>query len=60
MFWQVVAILETTCELKVIACTVGGASPNRKFVKIHKGQYFLIVAFEIWYSIKNLMQIFNL
>ena len=31
LFWKVVAVLETTVKLKVIAAVNDGASPNRKF-----------------------------
>ena len=40
LVWLAVAILEITCGLKVIACTADGASPNRKFVRIHKVSIF--------------------
>lgn len=36
LFWRAVAILEKTCKLKVVAATADGASPNRKFVRMHK------------------------
>ena len=35
LFWRAVAILELTCNLKVIAATSDGASQNRKFYKMH-------------------------
>ena len=34
-FWEAVAILEMKCGLKVIAAVSDGASPNRKFYKMH-------------------------
>ena len=34
-FWRAVSILEITCQLKVIAAVSDGASPNRKFYRIH-------------------------
>ena len=40
LFLQAVAILEIKCGLKVIACTADGASPKRKFVRIHKVSIF--------------------
>ena len=41
IFWRAVAILEITCGLNVIAWnTADGASPNRKFVRIHKVSIF--------------------
>ena len=35
LFWKVVAALETTVKLWVIAAVNYGASPNRKFLKLH-------------------------
>ena len=35
IFWKAVAILEITCNLKVIAAVADGASPNRKFFRMH-------------------------
>ena len=35
LFWRAVAILELTCNLKVIAATSDVTSPNRKFYKMH-------------------------
>jgi hypothetical protein len=35
LFWKVVAVLETTVKLKVIAVVNDGASPNRKFFTLH-------------------------
>ena len=35
IFWSAVAILEITCNLKVIAAVADGASPNRKFFRMH-------------------------
>ncbi len=32
LFWKVVAVLETTVKVKVIAAVNDGASPNRKFL----------------------------
>ena len=37
LFWEGVCILETSCNLWVIAATSDGASPNRKFYRLHKG-----------------------
>jgi len=34
-FWEAVTILEMICGLKVIAAVSDGASPNRKFYKMH-------------------------
>ena len=36
LFWEAVCILETTCNLWVIAATSDGASPNRIFYNLHK------------------------
>lgn len=36
LFWEAVGILETTCNLWVIATTSDGASPNRRFYRLHK------------------------
>ena len=36
LFWEAVCILETTCNLWVIATTCDGASPNRRFFRLHK------------------------
>jgi len=35
IFWKAVYILERTCKLKVVATTCDGASPNRKFFRMH-------------------------
>ena len=35
IFWRAVAILEITCNLKVIAAVADGASPNRMFFRMH-------------------------
>ena len=35
IFWRAVAILEMTCNLKVIATVSDGASQNRAFYKMH-------------------------
>ena len=35
-FWRAVSILELTCQLKVIAAVSDGASPSRKFYRVHK------------------------
>ena len=35
IFWKAVCILELSCKLKVLAVTCDGASPNRKFFKMH-------------------------
>ena len=42
LFWRAVAYLEMTCALKVVASTADGASPNRKFFRIHKVNICLI------------------
>ena len=36
LFWEAVSISETTCNLWVIAATSDGASPNRRFYRLHK------------------------
>ena len=36
LFWQAVCILETSCNLWVVAATSDGASPNRRFYRLHK------------------------
>ena len=36
LFWRCVAILEMSCNLKVIAATSDGASSNRKLIKMHR------------------------
>ena len=36
IFWKAVGILETSCQLKVLAVTCDGASSNRKFFNMHK------------------------
>ena len=38
LFWKCVAILEYM-DFKVISCTADGASPNRKFFKMHKALF---------------------
>ena len=35
-FWEAVAILELTCTFQVIATVSDGASPNRKFYRVHE------------------------
>ena len=37
IFWKAIAVLELTCNLWVAAATSDGASPNRKFYRIHFG-----------------------
>ena len=36
LFWEAVAVLEMSCNLWVIAATSDGASPNRRFYRMHK------------------------
>ena len=36
LFWEAVCLLEITCNLWVIATTADGASPNRRFFRLHK------------------------
>ena len=36
LFWDAVCILELSCNLWVIAATSDGASPNRRFYRLHK------------------------
>ena len=36
LFWEAVCILETSCNLWGLAATSDGASPNRRFYRIHK------------------------
>ena len=36
LFWEAVCILEVNCNLWVIAATSDGASPNRRFYRMHK------------------------
>ena len=36
LFWEAVCILETSCNLWVIAAASDGASPNRRFYRLHK------------------------
>jgi hypothetical protein len=36
IFWDAVAILELSCNLQVIATVSDGASPNRKFYRMHQ------------------------
>ena len=35
LFWEAVAVLEMSCNLWVIAATSDGASPNRRFYRMH-------------------------
>ena len=35
LFWRAAAILEVNCRLKVIAASGDGASPNRRFIRMH-------------------------
>jgi len=37
LFWKAVCLLEMSCNLRVVAATSDGASPNRTFFKMHKG-----------------------
>ena len=36
LFWEAVCLLELSCNLWVIAATSDGASPNRRFYRMHK------------------------
>lgn len=36
LFWRAVAIIELSCNLKLVGSTFDGASANRKFVKLHQ------------------------
>ena len=36
LFWEAVGVLEMSCNLWVIASTSDGASPNRRFFRMHK------------------------
>ena len=36
LFWEAVCILQSSCNLWVVAATSDGASPNRRFYRIHK------------------------
>lgn len=36
LFWEAVGVLELSCNLWVIAATSDGASPNRRFFRMHK------------------------
>ena len=36
LFWEAVSYLELTWNLYVVACVSDGASPSRKFYKMHK------------------------
>ena len=36
LFWEAVAVLEMSCNLWVIAATSDGASPNRRFYRMHR------------------------
>ena len=40
LFWQAICLLETTCNLWVIAKVSDGASANRKFYKLHTNLSF--------------------
>nr|XP_034339030.1 uncharacterized protein LOC117693074 [Crassostrea gigas] len=35
IIWKAISILEVTLKLKVLFCTCDGASPNRRFFKLH-------------------------
>ena len=53
IFWRAVAILEITCNLKVIAAVADGASPNRKFFRMHSvSPTFPSVQFFCLYSLQ--------
>ena len=36
LFWEAICILETSCNLWFVAATSDGASPNRRFYRLHK------------------------
>ena len=36
LFWEAVGVFEMSCNLWVIASTSDGASPNRRFFRMHK------------------------
>ncbi|XP_033109046.1 uncharacterized protein LOC117110449, partial [Anneissia japonica] len=36
IFWKAVSILEMSCGLAVVVATADGASPNRRFFKMHE------------------------
>ena len=54
IFWKAVAYLEIECSLKVIAATSDGASPNRRFYKMHDGFYQNENVSKVTYKTPNL------
>lgn len=45
LFWDAVAIVECSCNLKLIVIVSDGASPNRKMFNMHKGNKYLPTTF---------------
>ena len=54
IFWEAVGICELQCNLKVLATTCDGASPNRKFFRMHLGFSDEVNDTDVVYKTKNL------
>ena len=52
LFWEAVCLLETACNLWVIATIADGTSPNRRFFRLHKA--LADVQGDVCYRTKNL------
>ena len=60
IFWKAVAILEVTCNMKVIAAVADGASPNRKFFRMHLVRIiFSWLVFKFLYIVYNFFDQFD-
>ena len=56
LFWKAVAVCEVECDLKVMAATCDGASPNRKFFRMHSRLSDQDnIDIDVTYKVKNLL-----
>ena len=53
LFWRTVAVLEVSLNLRVCAAVNDGASPNRKFFRLHV-QLAKDVDCDVVYKVKNI------
>lgn len=54
LFWKAVGICELQCRLKVLATTCDGASPNRKFFRMHSVFSDEVNERDVVYKTKNI------